>query len=145
MYKRQALKPGGKLIILEFSKPQNEAFREIYDLFSFEVIPKIGEFIAQTEESYRYLAESIRMHPTQEELKKMLESVGIRATPNCSCNAKATAMNKNGIEWCKNNKDTILSWLQEEAVKRKLPFFRFFARRMINIAISRAEKAENNS
>jgi len=79
------------------------------------------------------------------ELKKMLESVGIRATPNCSCNAKATAMNKNGIKWCKNNKDTILSWLQEEAVKRKLPFFRFFARRMINIAISRAEKAENNS
>ena len=72
----KALKPGGKLIILEFSKPQNEAFREIYDLFSFEVIPKIGEFIAQTEESYRYLAESIRMHPTQEELKKMLEETG---------------------------------------------------------------------
>jgi len=68
----KALKPGGKLIILEFSRPQNEVFREIYDLFSFEVIPKIGEFIAQTEESYRYLAESIRMHPTQEELKKML-------------------------------------------------------------------------
>ena len=72
----KALKPGGKLIILEFSKPQNEAFREIYDLFSFEVIPKIGEIIAQTEESYRYLAESIRMHPTQEELKKMLEETG---------------------------------------------------------------------
>tara|TARA_B100000214_G_scaffold30544_1_gene19745 strand:- start:4865 stop:5629 length:765 start_codon:yes stop_codon:yes gene_type:complete len=72
----RALKPGGKLIILEFSKPQNEVFREIYDLFSFEVIPKIGEFIAQTEESYRYLAESIRMHPTQEELKKMLNDCG---------------------------------------------------------------------
>ena len=72
----KALKPGGKLIILEFSKPQNEVFREIYDLFSFEVIPKIGEFIAQTEESYRYLAESIRMHPTQEELKKLLEDSG---------------------------------------------------------------------
>jgi demethylmenaquinone methyltransferase/2-methoxy-6-polyprenyl-1,4-benzoquinol methylase len=68
----RALKPGGKLIILEFSKPQNEAFREIYDLFSFEVIPKIGEFVAQTEESYR----SIRMHPTQEELKEMLEECG---------------------------------------------------------------------
>jgi hypothetical protein len=79
------------------------------------------------------------------ELKKILASVGIRSTPNCSCNAKATAMNKNGIDWCKNNKDIILSWLQEEAVKRKLPFFRFFARRMINIAISRAEKTENNS
>ena len=72
----KALKPGGKLIILEFSRPKNEVFREIYDLFSFEVIPKIGEFIAQTEESYRYLAESIRMHPTQEELKKMLEDNG---------------------------------------------------------------------
>ena len=72
----KALKPGGKLIILEFSKPQNEVFKEIYDLFSFEVIPKIGEIIAQTEESYRYLAESIRMHPTQEELKKMLEETG---------------------------------------------------------------------
>ena len=72
----KALKPGGKLIILEFSRPQNEVFREIYDLFSFEVIPKIGEFIAQTEESYRYLAESIRMHPTQEELKEMLEDSG---------------------------------------------------------------------
>ena len=72
----KALKPGGKLVILEFSKPQNEVFREIYDLFSFEVIPKIGELIAQTEESYRYLAESIRMHPTQEELKEMLEKTG---------------------------------------------------------------------
>ena len=72
----KALKPGGKLVILEFSKPQNEVFREIYDLFSFEVIPKIGELIAQTEESYRYLAESIRMHPTQEELKTMLEKSG---------------------------------------------------------------------
>ena len=71
-----ALKPGGKLVVLEFSRPQNEAFREIYDLFSFEVIPKIGELIAQTEESYRYLAESIRMHPVQDELKKMMEDSG---------------------------------------------------------------------
>jgi demethylmenaquinone methyltransferase/2-methoxy-6-polyprenyl-1,4-benzoquinol methylase len=71
-----ALKPGGKLVVLEFSRPQNEAFREIYDLFSFEVIPKIGELIAQTEESYRYLAESIRMHPVQEELKTMMEDSG---------------------------------------------------------------------
>ena len=71
-----AMKPGGKLVVLELSRPQNEAFREIYDLFSFEVIPKIGELIAQTEESYRYLAESIRMHPVQEELKKMMEDSG---------------------------------------------------------------------
>ena len=50
--------------------------RELYDLFSFEVIPKIGEFVAQSEESYRYLAESIRMHPDQEELKDLMESAG---------------------------------------------------------------------
>ena len=72
----RVLRPGGKLIILEFSKPTNAIFREVYDLFSFEVIPKIGEFIAKTEESYRYLAESIRMHPTQEELKEMMEESG---------------------------------------------------------------------
>ena len=69
----RSLKKGGKLIVLEFSRPTNEIFREIYDVFSFEIIPKIGELIANTEESYRYLAESIRMHPTQEELKKMME------------------------------------------------------------------------
>ena len=71
-----SLKKGGKLIVLEFSKPTNETFREIYDIFSFEVIPKIGEVIANTEESYRYLAESIRMHPTQDELKELMEGSG---------------------------------------------------------------------
>ena len=76
-----SLKPGGKLIVLEFSRPTNEIFRELYDLFSFEVIPKIGELVAQSEESYRYLAESIRMHPTQEELKELMESAGFS---NCN-------------------------------------------------------------
>jgi len=76
-----SLKSGGKLIVLEFSRPTNEIFRELYDLFSFEVIPKIGDFIAKTEESYRYLAESIRMHPTQEELKIMMEDAGFK---NCT-------------------------------------------------------------
>lgn len=76
-----SLKPGGKLMVLEFSRPTNEIFRELYDLFSFEVIPKIGELVAQSEESYRYLAESIRMHPTQEELKGLMESAGFS---NCN-------------------------------------------------------------
>ena len=76
-----SLKPGGKLMVLEFSRPTNEILRELYDLFSFEVIPKIGEFVAQSEESYRYLAESIRMHPTQEELKELMESAGFS---NCN-------------------------------------------------------------
>ena len=76
-----SLKPEEKLMVLEFSRPTNEIFRELHDLFFFEVIPKIGEFVAQSEESYRYLAESIRMHPTQEELKGLMESAGFS---NCN-------------------------------------------------------------
>ena len=74
----RCLKPGGKLVILEFSKPENEMFREIYDLYSFEIIPKIGDRVAGSEESYRYLAESIRMHPNQEELIEIMEQVGFK-------------------------------------------------------------------
>ena len=74
----KALKQRGKLVILEFSRPQNDSFREIYDLFSFEIIPQIGKIVAEDENSYRYLAESIRMHPTQEELKEMLENTSFK-------------------------------------------------------------------
>jgi demethylmenaquinone methyltransferase/2-methoxy-6-polyprenyl-1,4-benzoquinol methylase len=72
----QCLKPGGRLIVLEFSKPTNEIIREFYDLYSFEIIPKLGEIVLSSEESYRYLAESIRMHPNQDELKELFEDCG---------------------------------------------------------------------
>ena len=75
------LKPGGKLIVLEFSKPTNEMLREIYDIYSFEIIPKLGEIVLSSEESYHYLAESIRMHPNQEELKDLFEECGFE---NCN-------------------------------------------------------------
>jgi len=75
------LKPGGKLLVLEFSKPTNEILREIYDFYSFEIIPKLGEIVLSSEESYRYLAESIRMHPNQEELKDLFEECGFE---NCN-------------------------------------------------------------
>ena len=75
------LKPGGKLVVLEFSKPKNEILREIYDLYSFEVIPKLGSLIAQSEESYLYLAESIKMHPNQEELRVLFKGCGFE---NCN-------------------------------------------------------------
>ena len=75
------LKPGGKLIVLEFSKPTNEMLREIYDIYSFEIIPKLGEIVLSSEESYLYLAESIRMHPNQEELKDLFEECGFE---NCN-------------------------------------------------------------
>ncbi len=77
------------------------------------------------------------------ELKKMLSTIGIKSTPNCSCNAKAKHMNEKGIDWCKENKNLILDWLQEEANKRHLPFVRFAARKLLNFAIYRAEKKIN--
>lgn len=72
----RCLKPGGKLLILEFSQPTSELLRKIYDGYSFNVIPKLGELIADDKESYQYLVESIRQHPPQEELKAMMLEAG---------------------------------------------------------------------
>jgi len=71
----RTLKPGGKALILEFSKPA-EALRPVYDAYSFKVLPLLGKWVANDEDSYRYLAESIRMHPDQETLKSMMEEAG---------------------------------------------------------------------
>ena len=71
----RVLKPGGRLLVLEFSrvaKPLTKA----YDWYSFNLLPKMGKLIANDEASYRYLAESIRMHPSQEELKAMMKVAG---------------------------------------------------------------------
>jgi demethylmenaquinone methyltransferase/2-methoxy-6-polyprenyl-1,4-benzoquinol methylase len=73
---QRCLKPGGRVIILEFSQPTNESFRKIYDAYSFNVIPKLGEMIADDRDSYQYLVESIRQHPPQEELKQMMLDAG---------------------------------------------------------------------
>lgn len=73
---QRCLKPGGRVIILEFSQPTNETFRKIYDTYSFNVIPKLGEIISNDRESYQYLVESIRKHPPQEELKQMMLDAG---------------------------------------------------------------------
>lgn len=76
------------------------------------------------------------------ELKKLLRLIGITASPNCSCNKRARIMNNNGIGWCKENEETILDWLQSEAKKRGLPFLRYGARKILQLAISRAEKKQ---
>tara|TARA_B110000879_G_C11175639_1_gene515829 strand:- start:2799 stop:3548 length:750 start_codon:yes stop_codon:yes gene_type:complete len=68
--------PGGKLMILEFSTPNLPFLKPIYDLYSFSLLPKIGEWVANDKDSYTYLAESIRMHPNQEALKTMIEQAG---------------------------------------------------------------------
>ncbi len=72
----RVLKPGGKLMVLEFSKPVIPGFSTIYDQYSFKLLPLIGKIVANDEDSYRYLAESIRMHPDQETLKGMFEAAG---------------------------------------------------------------------
>ncbi|GAA5194660.1 bifunctional demethylmenaquinone methyltransferase/2-methoxy-6-polyprenyl-1,4-benzoquinol methylase UbiE [Ferrimonas gelatinilytica] len=73
---QRVLKPGGKLLVLEFSKPQNELMQKAYDFYSFKIIPNMGAMIAGDKESYLYLSESIRMHPDQETLKNMMLEAG---------------------------------------------------------------------
>ena len=71
----RVLRPGGRLLVLEFSRPA-EPLRKAYDWYSFKVMPFIGKWVAKDEDSYRYLAESIRMHPDQGTLKSMMKSAG---------------------------------------------------------------------
>lgn len=73
----RVLKPSGKLLILEFSKPVNPLVSKAYDAYSFTALPIMGKLVAGDSESYRYLAESIRMHPDQETLKGMMEDAGL--------------------------------------------------------------------
>lgn len=72
----RVLKPGGRVLILEFSKPILPGLRPLYDLYSFTALPLMGKLVANDSESYRYLAESIRMHPDQKTLQRLMEEAG---------------------------------------------------------------------
>ncbi|RZQ55536.1 bifunctional demethylmenaquinone methyltransferase/2-methoxy-6-polyprenyl-1,4-benzoquinol methylase UbiE [Pseudidiomarina tainanensis] len=72
----RVLKPGGRLLVLEFSKPVQPLLNQAYDFYSFNVLPKMGQMVAGDADSYQYLAESIRMHPDQETLKGMMIKAG---------------------------------------------------------------------
>ncbi len=72
----RVLKPGGKALVLEFSKPVLPGLKPVYDAYSFRLLPRLGKWIADDEASYRYLAESIRMHPDQESLRQMMCEAG---------------------------------------------------------------------
>ena len=74
----RVLKPGGQLLVLEFSKPVVPGLKPVYDAYSFKLLPLMGRLVAGDAASYRYLAESIRMHPDQETLLGMLEDAGFR-------------------------------------------------------------------
>ena len=72
----RVLRPGGRLLVLEFSKPTSALLGKVYDQYSFQILPAMGRLIAQDADSYRYLAESIRKHPDQETLLGMMEDAG---------------------------------------------------------------------
>jgi demethylmenaquinone methyltransferase / 2-methoxy-6-polyprenyl-1,4-benzoquinol methylase len=73
---RRVLRPGGRLLVLEFSKLQVTPLKPVYDAWSFKVLPRLGSLVAEDEASYRYLAESIRMHPDQPTLAAMMKDAG---------------------------------------------------------------------
>jgi demethylmenaquinone methyltransferase/2-methoxy-6-polyprenyl-1,4-benzoquinol methylase len=72
----RVLRPGGRLLVLEFSKPTSPLLGKLYDQYSFQILPAMGRLVAQDADSYRYLAESIRKHPDQETLLTMMEDAG---------------------------------------------------------------------
>jgi len=76
----RVLKPGGRLLVLEFSKPANPVLSKIYDTYSFSILPKLGKLFADDSDSYQYLAESIRMHPDQQTLQNMMDDAGFANT-----------------------------------------------------------------
>ncbi len=90
----RVLKPGGKLLVLEFSKPQHEIMRKVYDLYSFKVLPKMGDIITKDAGSYEYLAESIRMHPDQETLKAMMLEAGFEQVEYTNMTDGVVALHK---------------------------------------------------
>lgn len=90
----RTLRPGGKALILEFSKPVIPGLKSIYDLYSFSVLPRLGKLVANDAESYRYLAESIRMHPDQETLKTMMMQAGFECCDYYNLNGGIIAIHR---------------------------------------------------
>jgi demethylmenaquinone methyltransferase / 2-methoxy-6-polyprenyl-1,4-benzoquinol methylase len=89
----RVLKPGGRLLVLEFSKV-HESLKKPYDMYSFTLLPLLGKYVAKDEASYRYLAESIRMHPDQETLKNMLVGAGLARVEYFNLTAGVVALHK---------------------------------------------------
>ncbi|MBS9782954.1 MAG: bifunctional demethylmenaquinone methyltransferase/2-methoxy-6-polyprenyl-1,4-benzoquinol methylase UbiE [Pasteurella sp.] len=90
----RVLKPGGRLLVLEFSKPIIDPISQAYNFYSFNILPKIGEAVVNDGDSYRYLAESIRVHPKQDELKAMMEQAGFESVNYYNLSAGIVALHR---------------------------------------------------
>lgn len=90
----RVLKPGGRLLVLEFSRPVLPGLNKVYDFYSFNILPRMGKLIANDEDSYRYLAESIRMHPDQDTLKQMMVDAGYERTSYHNMSGGIVALHK---------------------------------------------------
>ena len=90
----RVLKPGGRLLVLEFSKPTNRLLSKVYDEYSFRFLPLMGKLVAGDADSYRYLAESIRMHPNQETLKTMMIDAGFECCEYYNMTGGIVALHK---------------------------------------------------
>ncbi|MCK6393583.1 bifunctional demethylmenaquinone methyltransferase/2-methoxy-6-polyprenyl-1,4-benzoquinol methylase UbiE [Zoogloea sp.] len=90
---RRVLKPGGRLLVLEFSKVW-KPLAPAYDFYSFKLLPMMGEKVAKDADSYRYLAESIRMHPDQESLKDLMEAAGLARVEYFNMTAGVVALHR---------------------------------------------------
>jgi demethylmenaquinone methyltransferase/2-methoxy-6-polyprenyl-1,4-benzoquinol methylase len=90
----RVLKPGGRLLILEFSKPVLPLLSKVYDAYSFTALPMMGKLIADDADSYRYLAESIRMHPDQKTLESMMVDAGFENTSYQNLTGGVVALHK---------------------------------------------------
>lgn len=90
----RVLRPGGRALVLEFSQPGSRPLRKAYDLYSFSVLPTLGRLIAGDADSYRYLAESIRMHPDQETLRTMMEQAGLERCEFFNLNGGIVAIHR---------------------------------------------------
>jgi demethylmenaquinone methyltransferase/2-methoxy-6-polyprenyl-1,4-benzoquinol methylase len=91
---QRVLRPGGRLLVLEFSKPTPPLLAKAYDGYSFRLLPLIGRLVARDEKSYRYLAESIRMHPDQESLKGMMQQAGFERCDYLNLSAGIVALHR---------------------------------------------------